>query len=380
MDLFNTLPSHTPHFSGLVHLKLVRARCLCTYRGQTLHVFSSLTFELRDAADLDRVLKTHHRTLTDVKILPDLWRLVQRTYRTPSLSLSTFGLLRSVLQPAVCPVRCDLDLGRVLCSEIDLLALSIHICAEMVSPALAQELVDRVVDFSHNDPPSLRACALAHSRLRASSQVHLFEKVTVKTSSSTARLSVVFQCTPALARYVCELHLHDQDLLAVHEALGPLPRLRTLRLDLRITSTAPSTWPGWPVLHSFSSATRLVLGLVELADMRQFAELVNALPALTELAFGVRVRVGSLELRGVDPPTQDLRLVHLDLRGVADRQLLDTLAKWMCVEGRPTLASLEILYISMYFVPPALLLQSAASSLQHLLVRHHVGEPSEHLR
>jgi hypothetical protein len=249
----------------------------------------------------------------------------------------------------------------------------------MSFPVLFQELVDRIVDFLHDDPASLRSCALAHSFFRAPSQFHLFSKVKLMSLASWASSSLraALHHTPALACYVRELHLWlDYDVLCIHPALGELPRLRILRVDL----PASRKWPAPPVLRGFSSATRLVLGLAMLEDMKQLAALVNALPALTELAFSVRVSVKSLSLRGVDPPTPDVRLVYLDLRGIADSQLLDTLAGWLCTSGRQMLSSLQSLYIDMNLVPPATLLQSAASSLRHLLVHYIAGQHGRHFR
>jgi hypothetical protein len=59
--------------------------------------------------------------------------------------------------------------------------------------------------------------------------------------------------------------------------------------------------------------------------MAQLATLVNALPALNALAFDIRVVANPHGLPGVDPPSLGLRLAHLDLRGVADSELLDEL-------------------------------------------------------
>jgi hypothetical protein len=248
----------------------------------------------------------------------------------------------------------------------------------MVSPAMAQELVDRVIDFLHDDSASLRVCALVHSHFRAPSQLHLFNKVTLRNLASVTPLGAALQHTPALARYIRELQLMNHNLLGIHMALCALPRLRTLRLDLLTESSTPPTWPEASILRGSASATRLVLGLVVLTDMTQFAALVNALPAVTELAFSVRVHVGSLDLRGLDPPAPGLRLLRLDLRGIVNRQLLATLAEWLCASGRKTLINLQSLCINMHLVPPTMLLQSAAPSLQHLLFHHIAGQHGRH--
>jgi hypothetical protein len=236
----------------------------------------------------------------------------------------------------------------------------------MSSLALAQELVDRIVDFLHDDPVNLSACALTHSHFRAPSQYHIFDRVILKDSVSAASLGGDFRRTPALALYVRELCLFNCDLLSVHMALGPLPRLRTLRTQ---SAFVLFRWLHTSDMRGFASATRLVLdSTLQFADMAQLAALVRAFPALNALQFMGAVSVKEPGLRGVDPPPPGLRLVHLSLSGIADEKLLAALTTWLCGFGSKLLAGLDSLDINALHPPPASLLQSVASSLKYLHV------------
>jgi hypothetical protein len=232
--------------------------------------------------------------------------------------------------------------------------------------ALPRELLEHIIDYLHDDPASLRACALAHSHLRAPSQLHLIDRVTLKTLACAVSLGEAIQRTPALALCVRELRLLDHNLLKSHDALGmPLPHLRILRFE---PSLAGPLWFHTADLCNFASAMRLVLGTAtRFAHMSQLATLVRALPALNRLDF-MRVSVGEPGLRGVHPPPSSLRLMHLNLCGITADRLLTDVTTWLCESGQQPLAGLESLHIKA-LLPPALLLHSVAPSLKYLNVQ-----------
>ncbi|KIP02383.1 hypothetical protein PHLGIDRAFT_79196, partial [Phlebiopsis gigantea 11061_1 CR5-6] len=49
---------------------------------------------------------------------------------------------------------------------------------------LAQELVDHIIDFLHNDPATLRSCTLVAHTWLPSSRFHLFSRVEVQVAES----------------------------------------------------------------------------------------------------------------------------------------------------------------------------------------------------
>jgi hypothetical protein len=143
---------------------------------------------------------------------------------------------------------------------------------------LPQELLDRIVDFLHADRAALRACALAHSSLRAPSQQHLFREFALSNTSSAASVGALLRAEPALAAAVRVLALRNVAPDALHGALAAtLPALHTLQLDARGAladgALVPRTLPG------LESTRRLVLGHTDFADIAQIAMLLGAWPS-----------------------------------------------------------------------------------------------------
>jgi hypothetical protein len=244
---------------------------------------------------------------------------------------------------------------------------------------LPQELLDRIVDFLHADRAALRACALAHSSLRAPSQQHLFREFALSNTSSAADVGAFLRAEPALAAAVRVLALRNVAPDALHGALAAtLPALHTLQLDARGAladgALVPRTLPG------LESTRRLVLGHTDFADIAQIAMLLGALPHVSALEFVDRSRVA--EPAPIRPPPPTITLTHLDLRGLFQPDVIDELARWLCAPGCQALAGLETLWTNMslyrspMFITPTLLLETVAPTLKELHVRQFVPAAS----
>ncbi|KAF9555038.1 hypothetical protein CPC08DRAFT_821299 [Agrocybe pediades] len=83
---------------------------------------------------------------------------------------------------------------------------------------LPQELYDAIIDFLHDDPVSLRCCALAHRRFLSASQKHIFNSLRLSTRKplmdipaakfifiDPIRLESILRQSPHLARFVLNL-------------------------------------------------------------------------------------------------------------------------------------------------------------------------------
>lgn len=69
------------------------------------------------------------------------------------------------------------------------------------------EIVDRVIDFAHNDFKTLVACSLVARDWVPSAYLHLFTKLRVLTAGDDARLKELTNSSPNLLRYCQELTL-----------------------------------------------------------------------------------------------------------------------------------------------------------------------------
>ncbi|KAJ6504313.1 hypothetical protein C8R47DRAFT_1210380 [Mycena vitilis] len=125
-----------------------------------------------------------------------------------------------------------------------------------------QELIDETIDYLHDEPPALRACATVAKCWTPAAQLHLFSRLTAE---STARVNTVADglSRTALGRYVLSVHIvfpvqlppHSRDAgederfaFALIGLFAQMPRVR----ELVIEAWRPSRWQwtGAPYLES----------------------------------------------------------------------------------------------------------------------------------
>lgn len=181
-----------------------------------------------------------------------------------------------------------------------------------------------VVDFAHNDRPTLGRLGRTCRTLLVSSRYHLFETlVTAARRASTARkmsLRTLLEspyCT--IKPFVKRLRFKNVDdcaTVSVISALAPLldelPALRTLIFPLVDITSIELKSAGWQALvHSQmpKRITKLVLVRAHKMSFDEFVEIVALFPALCELVCDqVDVHEGGAQLA---PPPPALRTLQL---------------------------------------------------------------------
>ncbi|KAJ7032184.1 hypothetical protein C8F04DRAFT_1108094 [Mycena alexandri] len=107
------------------------------------------------------------------------------------------------------------------------------------------EVLEQIVAFLYDDPPTLRACALTSRLLVAAAQLHLFYTINFDLVSPQAASPLHIQTTlaqnPRLAQHIRRIHFLIDDSAQI--AKIPLPRLEhiTLRLGIQSDDPAPVT-------------------------------------------------------------------------------------------------------------------------------------------
>ncbi|KAJ7779804.1 hypothetical protein B0H16DRAFT_1499902 [Mycena metata] len=116
-------------------------------------------------------------------------------------------------------------------------------------------VLEQIVAFLHDDPPTLRACALTSRLLVAAAQLHLFHTIDFDLANPPAsplRIQKILAENPYLAQHIRRIHFLIDD--SAHIAKIPLPRLEhiTLRLGIQSAYPAPVTAAivGLPLVRS----------------------------------------------------------------------------------------------------------------------------------
>lgn len=94
-------------------------------------------------------------------------------------------------------------------------------CSEATLPV---ELVDRIIDFLHDDKKSLRSCSLVHRSWLDASRHHIFYTMEVNGKDGFSALLSFLQRSPSVLPYIKELFLRGRDLSS-----PPSPRNITKR-------------------------------------------------------------------------------------------------------------------------------------------------------
>ncbi|KAJ7126341.1 hypothetical protein C8R44DRAFT_851793 [Mycena epipterygia] len=120
-----------------------------------------------------------------------------------------------------------------------------------LSPTLAQELLDIIIDELHTDIPTLKACALSSRAMVASAQIRLFHKVVlgppaapsgngIKKRTDCQKLLRLLELSPHLSSLIKDLCILDDDplveswiLRAGRTLSALLPLLHLKRISIR---------------------------------------------------------------------------------------------------------------------------------------------------
>jgi hypothetical protein len=247
--------------------------------------------------------------------------------------------------------------------------------------ALPRELLDRIVHFLHSDRASLLACALVHTHLRRPSQQLLFRELRVYEEDSAARVGAILRAAPELAAAVRELALRHAMPGMLYAALNvTFPALYTLRFEQ--LTRAPAGGLPRPMPRTLPHLQSIRYLSISYTDEDQIAALLCALPRVVTLEFvEYSVRHNTLAFAHASLPPA-LVLLHLDLSGLSNIDVLNEVARWLCAPGSHAVARLETLRTRTYLpteamkttlpetlqVVPSLLLTTVAPTIKKLFV------------
>src|ERR1700722_5447418 len=160
-------------------------------------------------------------------------------------------------------------------------------------PRLPPELIEYTIDYLHDSPSALRACAHVCRDWVAPSRFHLFYRREIKPSStSTVRLQTgelleFLQGSPHIAFYIREFHfsvdsifgMPDSDWPQLNAALphllGMLTQLRKLVLHgIRFTSFAPDTRAAFRALFALPCLVDVKVRHLKVAKLEHFTTLL----------------------------------------------------------------------------------------------------------
>ncbi|GBE78237.1 hypothetical protein SCP_0111200 [Sparassis crispa] len=205
-------------------------------------------------------------------------------------------------------------------------------------PTVPPELSDYIVDFLHNDYPSLKACCLASRDWLATARYHLFESVTLHNPRLCEAFKQLMERSPTIGSFVQEInisrligpgtttytgaerHLLEQSLSSIFVCLDHVKTLSVAMLD--ISATIQSGLVNRP------SVTELVLQYCTLPAFQDFIQLFHCYPLLE-----------SLNLHGVTWKSKSFRplsrstSVHLRKLVVGRDVDTTTLLEWMLAES-----------------------------------------------
>lgn len=163
-------------------------------------------------------------------------------------------------------------------------------------PSFPLEIIDQIVDHLHDDPPSLRACALTSRMLRPASQYHLFSSLKISSLQRLQDCVLLLQQNPKLTIYVRELHYYAKAewQRGIHPTWinDVAPALSSRLQNICILSFDYVEW-GWPQyalpnelveqVAQFRNVTELRLYSCHLGEYFNIDKLTTAFPSLSRL-------------------------------------------------------------------------------------------------
>ncbi|EJD43724.1 hypothetical protein AURDEDRAFT_167101 [Auricularia subglabra TFB-10046 SS5] len=201
-------------------------------------------------------------------------------------------------------------------------------------PALPYELVERIVDYLHDDQPSLRACSLVAAAWRAASLSHMFATMRLLSVSRFRKFVHVTCFRPRIALYVRSMHLSFAKMPDAFADLIPsIPHVAKNLETLGLEHTGHSPVVTRLLEHPmFAAITALSLTHVWFGSFVHLRELICTFARLRDLSINnVTWDLGPDQLPD-DPgepsgPAPALRLRHLYLQ--FNGNFLPLLVRWM---------------------------------------------------
>ena len=149
-------------------------------------------------------------------------------------------------------------------------------------PCLSLELVATIVDHLHDDPATLKACALVCRAFLPHARAALFRVVSLHVRSSEKFLALLKR-TPALGAYVRTLHIlvsaFEGQRTWVDRILPSLAPFLPNVADLRLKGNNGAVYRAKPLLE-LKSVRKLSVTGCELESLDDFCALIGLLPEL----------------------------------------------------------------------------------------------------
>ena len=159
------------------------------------------------------------------------------------------------------------------------------------------EISDYIIDFLHDDPQTLRACASTCHAWAPASRFHLFATVSLNSANSTTTFRRLLGRSPDLSLYVHDLAAAK--LTHVVTPSGPgevpeepepaqntLPPILTHCPGLHTLSLAHADLKCFPDIRALAhpSVSALTLSYCQFTDLADVADLVSSFPSLASLS------------------------------------------------------------------------------------------------
>lgn len=239
----------------------------------------------------------------------------------------------------------------------------------MTVPHLPAELTDHVIDYLHNDPRALAACALTCRQWLPAARYHVFGDITL-CASTCKTFAELIAASPELALVVRSVKLssiilgsrawQNVDFTFLH-SLASVARLilSRVRIEGAVFDALVQTLP---------SVSHLIIHSCWFAGLYDFAAMASSFPHLQDLSISPYIACPTAEVTLPLPPLPvGLRsLVFGDLE--FDQQPLNALIAWLANPRTPSsqgLISLSSLIVWRVW-PTHILLENFAIHLQRL--------------
>jgi hypothetical protein len=147
------------------------------------------------------------------------------------------------------------------------------------------ELTDQIIDHLHDDPSSLRNCALVARSWAPASQLHIFFSVNIKDDPTCRLLCDIISQSPHIGRYIHNIYIYFDVTRPLFSSLLDLPIPAPRRLSI---VNCPHTAELALIRHLFQ--------LPSLTDVRFFSGTSVSRSQLEYLAHNRPAKLGSLML------------------------------------------------------------------------------------
>lgn len=202
------------------------------------------------------------------------------------------------------------------------------------------ELVDRVIDYLHDHPHTLKSISLVCRAWSAASQLHLFHTVNLSSETRSGSFLKVLQSAPKLAGHVRELRVEQfrrragrwiADSTTILELIPKLHGVKSLSIVTK--AYAEDRRFGWPIFARLGSVERLAISEFETParahrEKDGLALFLNRFPRLRFLALSVSPDYALEPPHDISKPLRPcFHLSTLELGECCDLWTLDWLLK-----------------------------------------------------